>query len=459
MKHFYSFITAALLMVASQSAFAQWKPTSGKYYDKDYNTQEWVLREGYLYSYDTAGNMTMAKGYTYEADEGEAQVTGPFFQGQAEYTYDATNRLTGYVAKYVDDYGSLREAGSCTIAYDATDTDIITSFERTGTVMTFNDYAPKAYYRQITRDANGNITQILISGYFNNKLMDIERVTMTYKDNKPVTFKEETKLADPDGDDVSEGIGQVTDEWQPLVELTDIEWESTGKHLYLVTQDPYLEYETVTKQFSQPYEGILEHADGTNWLWFTKIVEGDYLIKSATYKQTIYGYTVKASLKATYDNNGGYYLKVNAGETTMEIKKEYTDKYGSYKYIETDTEDGEVDYIYNLTETKDEHGNTTAIYTKDSDDGNIDLDTYVYTYDKDTGELTSVTTDDNMYVYGDFIDVKTGISKVTADSKNYPTSIFDISGRKVGTSLDNLKSHKGLLIVKQGGKTKKMMVK
>lgn len=466
MKKFYPIFIATLLIEASQNAFAQWKPTSGKHYEFSNLYQKWILEEGYQYSYDTAGNMTMMKDYNYEYDDQEDKLEGPFFQGQTEHTYDAQNRLTGYVLKAVDDYGDLREAGSCAITYDETDKDIITSFERTNNIYTLEDYAPEAYYRTITRDANGNITKILISGYLNGELMDIERVTMTYKDNKPITIKEETKLVDVD-EDFSEGYGSVSDDWQTFLELTDIEWESTGNHLYLVIQDPFLAYEELTKYVSTPFRTTIESTDETNWLWFTKIVEGDYRIKSATYKQTMYGYTIKASLSATYDSDGGYELTLNASAYGMkeEMKKKYTDKNGSFVYTDNYTEDGELTDMYKLVLTKDEHGYTTEDIAYDNNGEGDPLEVassnyYSYTYYKDTDEFASITSGNDKYVYDDFIDVtkQTGISKVTAD-KRYPTSIFDINGRKIGTSLDNLKSHKGLLIVKQGDKTQKMIVK
>lgn len=464
MKQFYSFIIAALSLATTQNAMAQWKPTSCKYYEKDYNTQKWKHCNYYQYTYDIAGNMIMGKGYVYDADLGEAQVTGPIFDAQVEYTYDATNRLTGYVAKHIDDYNQLKESGSCTIGYDDTDPDIITSFERTGEILTDEDYAPQAYYRKLTRDANGNITQIVISGYFNGELTDVERVTMTYEGNKPVTIKEESKLSDPEDD---EGEAQINSKWQTLMELTDIQWESTGKHLYMVITDPFGQYENMTKYISKPYQTIIENADETNWLWFTKIVEGDYRIKSAKYKQHLYGFTITASLSATYDSDGGYELTLNTSSYGMKdiFKKEYTDTYGSFVYTENTYEDDELTDMYKLVVTKDEHGNTTEDIAYDNDGEGDPLEVassniFSYAYYEDTDEFASITCGNDKYVYGDFIDVtkQTGIRKIKTDT-NAPTSIFDISGCKIGSSLDNLKSRKGLIIVKQDGKVRKMFVK
>lgn len=239
-----------------------------------------------------------------------------------------------------------------------------------------------------------------------------------------------------------------------------------GNNIYHIASGAYAIGHISDIIISNPYNTIIEGADETNWLWLTSLVEGEYRIKSGNFKQMVYAFSVSGSISATYDSNGGYDVTLTAasGHLKDEIKKEYTDKNGSFEYNEIYDEYGDLD-LYRLVEIKDEHGNTISskVYDNDGEGGPLqiaDSNETAYTYYEDTDEFTSIAWGDYKYVYSDFIDVTTqsGISSTTIN-ENAPTSIFDMSGRQVGTSIDNLKSHKGVFIIKQGNSTRKVIIK
>ena len=91
---------------------------------------------------------------------------------------------------------------------------------------------------------------------------------------------------------------------------------------------------------------------------------------------------------------------------------------------------------------------------------------YDYTYNEETGladymilkelDLDTNTYNPNCkYVYSDYQDVASGISNAAANVNTGKTAVYNTQGMYVGNSTDKLSD--GLYIIKQDGKTFKMM--
>ena len=205
------------------------------------------------------------------------------------------------------------------------------------------------------------------------------------------------------------------------------------------------------------------------------IADPQNLIESATVEMSVEGMDVKGNLTSDYSTEGKRELSLSMSYLGMTVASckfyyEQTDDNGSFINRSSISFMGEADEIESVTvkyndkkdiveETISEGKSIASLKTSSSTQ-------YDYTYNEETGladymilkELdldTNTYNPNSKYVYSDYQDVASGISNAAANVNTGKTAVYNTQGMYVGNSTDKLSD--GLYIIKQGGKTFKMM--
>lgn len=205
------------------------------------------------------------------------------------------------------------------------------------------------------------------------------------------------------------------------------------------------------------------------------IADPQNLIESASVEMSAEGMDVKGNLTSDYSTEGKRELSLSMSYFGMTVASckfyyEQTDDNGSFINRSTISFMGEADEIESITvkyndkkdmveETISEGKSIASLKTSSSTQ-------YDYTYNEETGladymilkELdldTNTYNPNNKYVYSDYQDVASGISNAAANVNTGKTAVYNTQGMYVGNSTDKLSD--GLYIIKQDGKTFKMM--
>ena len=205
------------------------------------------------------------------------------------------------------------------------------------------------------------------------------------------------------------------------------------------------------------------------------IADPQNLIESASAEMSAEGMDVKGNLTSDYSTEGKRELTLSMNYYGMPVASykfyyEQTDDNGSFINRSTISFMGEADEIESITvkyndkkdmveETISEGKSIASLKTSSSTQ-------YDYTYNEETGladymilknlDLDTNTYNPNSkYVYSDYQDVASGISNAAANVNTGKTAVYNTQGMYVGNSTDKLSD--GLYIIKQDGKTFKMM--
>ena len=205
------------------------------------------------------------------------------------------------------------------------------------------------------------------------------------------------------------------------------------------------------------------------------IADPQNLIESASAEMSAEGMDVKGNLTSDYSTESKRELTLSMNYYGMPVASykfyyEQTDDNGSFINRSTISFMGEADEIESVTvkyndkkdmveETISEGKSIASLKTSSSTQ-------YDYTYNEETGladymilkELdldTNTYNPNSKYVYSDYQDVASGISNAAANVNTGKTAVYNTQGMYVGNSTDKLSD--GLYIIKQDGKTFKMM--
>ena len=205
------------------------------------------------------------------------------------------------------------------------------------------------------------------------------------------------------------------------------------------------------------------------------IADPKNLIESASAEMSAEGMDIKGNLTSDYSTEGKRELSLSMSYLGMTVASckfyyEQTDDNGSFINRSSISFMGEADEIESVTvkyndkkdiveETISEGKSIASLKTSSSTQ-------YDYTYNEETGladymilkELdldTNTYNPNSKYVYSDYQDVASGISNAAANVNTGKTAVYNTQGMYVGNSTDKLSD--GLYIIKQGGKTFKMM--
>lgn len=437
MKHFTPIPLSILsLCLASAHADAQtdatatFLPQVQKVYS--YDDGEWLEESTYTFKYDQAGRVTRL-----DVNDGSSIQ-------RTESTYDANGMLLTELNSVSDDGGETFTPDSKRVqTYDTVLPNLTLTKDRYTWDADAADWIPTydAFRRDITRNADGNLTGLTLSVPYMGKFDATQRITNTFDPTtkQPTTFK-------------LEELGE-DGEWSTSQYLRNLVWEKTNGQL--VDQfDNWREYGNQLKS------GTISEVDKTtgeivdfgqisvNW-WYTN---GDQL----NFREEI-NYTDRLSRSVT--------------------AMKYMDDYGSFQTYYYDMEDlngdgkltdDEKTYDESSFSVRDTHGNVAREYGyMTGDDGKAELaygTTYDNTYDPAYGDAIKETVvseydyDSKEYVLTmkivteSFVETATAINSVTGGGNvGEPTAVYNMQGMRLNTM------GKGINILRRGGKTIKVL--
>lgn len=381
----------------------------------EYSDGEWVLSATADMTYDKNGNMLS---HVQHEDDSYSKVV---------FTYNSDNMMTYAVSSESTDGETYEDYAKSSYTYDSKVKDCVT--EALNYLLEDSEWSLidgyDTYKREITRDANGNVTCVKLSTYESGAFVLEEQIDVTYgQDGKASTIK---FMGLDEDDDENTTISETAT-------VTNIAWVATDGQL--ISTDMY------------------DYFKGAN-----RVKSGDI-----TYSGVKLG-----SLNVVYDAKGGYEstatINMN-GQAKSVSKLTYTDDNGSYTYEELSYEGADNElmdsekYVYEY----DSHGNQTLIesivsgektygyktnYTYDSTNS-YPVEAVISNYSIATGEYEL----NYKEVNSDIHDV-TPVELVPADEADAPQTVYTTSGVRVGESLNRLP--KGLYFVKKGAKTTKVL--
>ena len=208
------------------------------------------------------------------------------------------------------------------------------------------------------------------------------------------------------------------------------------------------------------------------------VYDPENLIKLASMELMSEDIYVPGSAVGTYTGETKRKLDVDFnfyGTPVAQFIYEYnqTDNNGSYTYTSEAKSMGKQIYLLTFTnkfnEKKDLIEKTEKEDIADEEGGmtsHEESSKYEYSYNESTGLadyaiVNSLNTDNNQYettlklVFSDYKEVTAGISNAAANINTGKTAVYNTQGMYVGNSTDKLSD--GLYIIKQDGKTFKMM--
>ena len=427
--------TARLGILARQRRAAQeerheYKPQHQIEYAVNDDTGEYEKSAEYTFTYAPNGEVA-----TQLTDDGTTII-------KSEYTYDDNFNVTRLLNSESKDGGATYTP---TEKRDQTFDPIVEDLviEKNRYEWDGSDWAATgdAYKRTITRDADDNVTSVVIAVPYNGQFEDTKRVTNTFDPAMKLcdTYKFEELGYNDDGTDLV---------WSVTNALKDIKWYETNGQL-VSDYSEWMNYDNAISSATFIYDD-----EGTE-------VTGGYITvdydPNGSYKEVV-DYSVafpgKEVTTVTYDDDKGeavyehkyYEGSEEGGELTENDVLEHEKTV--YLYDENDNLISEANYMLNDEGTELEQTDGTRYdYTYDPETG-AEKELVVSTYDYETGEyipLMKVVTDA-------YTDITAGINGVSNDAKNAPIEVYNLQGIRTNTT-----SGKGVYIIRQGNVVKKVV--
>ena len=358
-----------------------WRPATETVYT--YVNGSWVIDETIQNTYDFEGRVIRAVG----TDHGETTVT--------TYTYDENGKVTERSTATLEN-GIETVTQVTTYTYDSRITDFITSMIRKSNYNGI--WNEDGYKRPVTRNADGNVTNVDIYVPYNGEFDHTEQTIISYNGNTAETF---TKKALK--------YNGISFYWQTGTEAKNIQWENTDGQIVDDFSSLVLGANRI-RRAEMYYEG---EPDGFRIVSYPEPDKPDFIA-----------------------------LETGIDESEIYERHTYTetDSYGSF----TET----IARPYNNTEMKligtyDSRGNLISHEEYDTEDGETSLvqgEKYEYTYDETTGQPTEIIfygldpdTDYTTYtpiyksVYSSFVDTADAPT-IAGDTPDAPVRYFNLQG-------------------------------
>lgn len=185
---------------------ADWKPLHIKTFG--WGGESWEPEDTYSYTYDTAGNVIREESTDYE----ETVVV-------TESEYNANNKLTSSLSKASRNGADFENYRKVSRSYDPIVTGLITENYEWIWIEEDKEWGQLAnnYTRTVTRNADGNITEVTVAVLYEGVFDPTERLLITYgEDGKATTIIQE-ELTSSGGEFV----------WKTGAMIKDIVWEET----------------------------------------------------------------------------------------------------------------------------------------------------------------------------------------------------------------------------------------
>ena len=386
--------------------------------------EEWEDIEKYESTYDASGNVLVEINSSMFPDEP--------FASKTLNEYNADGQVAVKTVMNAEDGVTFENSEKTERQYDSRLTSVITD----NAVFFWNggdwDIAGNTYQRHITRNADGNITRVVIAVFYNGIYDPTQQLDIEYGDDKQASKITSSYLTTDDG---------VEFYWVTGEEYTDIVWKQTDGQIVST-------------------EALLTQA---NAIKSCKIIDEDGDETALTVDYT--------------DNQGSYKAEMTAVFDGVLAKKtvEYTvvDAYGSYDLTESEAY-GEGDEVetYKAVERYrvDAYGLELEIYASESENGapaelmqwskgRVDYDPeygypleYVLSdYDFDAEESYDVY----KVQYSNYIDAANGVEDIAVDNSSAPVELFNLQGVRV----DAAGAAPGIYIRRQGTLTDKIVIR
>ncbi len=406
-----------------------YKPQHQIEYALNDDTQEWEKSAEYTNTYDADGRITMQL-----MDDG-ATIT------RTEYTYDKNSNITVMQSSVSEDGGLTFTPNE---KRDQTYDEFVPNLVIEKTRYEWNNDAWQttgdAYKRTIQRDADNNVTSVIISVPYDGKYDDTKRITNTFNPNskKADTFKYEELDYNDD---------YTALEWGVTQQLKNMIWHKTNGQL------------------------VSEYGDWINY--------GNELEEASVYFNEDGQEYLGGQIAVKYDDNGGFNETIDYSVLypAMDVTSlTYTDDNGSYVYetefYEADedaegvTEDDLQEHSKSVAEY-DDHGNLVLESNSDLNEDGTDLEItdgtkYDYTYDNTTDAEKEVVVsmfDYDSKEYLPFMKIVTdaytditGIQQTTNKDETAPTQIYNLQGIRTNST-----ASRGVYIIRQGNTVKKVI--
>lgn len=343
-------------------------------------------------------------------------------------TYNADGMLTSRLTEYSEDGLTWENSESLERAYDPIVKSLIV-FNKPG-FWTGSDWSYNSnYYRRVvTRDNNGNITEVAVEVMYENQFDATQRFTVKYGADGRATEVSESILSTSDG---------FKFYWVDGDRYTDLVWERTNGQITS----------------------------------FSDLTSVDNRIKTANYWSD--GELI-GPVKAEYpDDKGSYRLTLDLSDMGMVSVEDCAilDDNGSADLTLTttvSTGDPDEDGVMISTERYhyDDYGLDTLIYSSESTDGEEEIYVWIkgeIVYDQAYGyplEYTVSTLEEDEWfplvhcTYADYVNVAAGIGSAVTDSTDAPAEYFDLRGVRVAEP-----TQAGIYIRRQGSRVDKVVVK
>ncbi len=378
----------------------------------------WELADSHKLTYDAAGRVLTDETTSYE----DGEIIG-YTREVRTYTDGFPNYATRTVSSS-EDGSQWNNNQKVERTFDPRLTDVVTAnrdyqwYDEQWQLMGNN------YNREITRDANGNITNVTIAVLFQGVYDPTMKLDIEYgADGKAETIRETTLTYDGTGNPV----------WEEGAYLTDIVWDRTDGQIYDI-------------------ESLFI---GENRIKSCRVrVDGD----------------IMGDLTADYSGNGdSYHVTVVATDDTgerLDALIDYVDYGNGFNSFTRTTYSGGDETINHTTEVGELYDHfgllTHSIYKED--DETISQTQGIVTYEEehgcpDTYELQELDPESMEFVpatrieYSDYVDVA-GVEGIAADSADAPAEYYDLRGVRIARPAQS-----GIYIRRQGADVTKILVK
>lgn len=438
MKEFYIVLLAAALCVPGASAASRfkskaakrpaktmiqkapaasgtWRPVSvTEYMYGMFEENEWAELGTTTFSYDANGNVATETA-TYAEEEDSYSIT--------VYTYDENGQiLTSETSEFYD--GTLEPSSRVEFVWDP----VVKTFFTSRMGYDYNGTDWQTNYRcetnEVTRNAAGNVTEVLKSLPLYNDMRPAYKTVWTYgEDGKADTYEYYGNYS---------YTSDINWQLEESTSYRNIKWAATDGQL-VRSIDTYIEGDNRIASAEVYYEDEL---DGHMFVEYNDEKPGDYVIKQTTIDPSVVG---------------------------MTTSRKYTDAFGSYILTVAEYFDGEGNfteeptYMEVNTVTCNEYGyvieNCLEISSPVEGYSAVNIEKYETVYDEN-GNLHEVTTytgaAESEYgqnpdivigveleptyrmVYGEYTDITTGLDKVQAAGA-YPATVYNAQGIAIKT--------------------------
>lgn len=392
-----------------------WRPSTQFVSEWNPDDETWEESAKYLTTYDKEGRILTDEIVSLLEGEGNTFTT---------YEYDEYGMPVSKLVQFAEDGSDFTNYSRTVRQYDP----IVHSCIISNTESLWRDDAwqemGNCYRREVTRNAEGNVTEVVIKTLYMGEYEASQRLSIEYgEDNKASRIVSYVLTTDYDGEFV----------WEPEMEYKDIVWHHTNGQI--------LSADDVSTAENGISSCVVMDADGEN------IVTVEYP-----------------------DDKGSFNSRLVYDMGELNVSLTYVDSYGSYDYSQTEIyrEEGEEDYSYTSVERYrvNEYGLETEVFA-----GEAEGDEEIMPTDWMKGEIESnaeygypdlftVTSYDpyedeffNMVQirFEDYSNVA-GINGVPEDNSTAPVEYFNIQGIRVQGELTP-----GLYIRKQGSEVTKIM--